>query len=180
MPKFIAIFSVEAVGQVYNQTNDFVYLGGNVSHNADLSIEVGRRIRDAWYSFQKYTLELYDRPSAPLELNIRMVRAKVLETMPYGCVTWSPRACHYDMLRRVHHRFLTRCIGWQKNNRADHSISYLDTLIKTGSESIEATFRRRRILFAGFVARMEDTRLPKCVMFGEWVAGAGCVGDQEK
>ena len=31
----------------------------------------------------------------------------------------------------------------------------------------EATLRRRRILFAVFVARMEDARLPKCVMFGE-------------
>ena len=27
---------------------------------------------------------------------------------------------------------------------------------------------------------MEDTRLPKCVMFGEMVGGAGCVGCQEK
>ena len=25
---------------------------------------------------------------------------------------------------------------------------------------------------------MEDTRLPKCVMFGELVGGAGCVGGQ--
>ena len=33
---------------------------------------------------------------------------------------------------------------------------YLDTLIKTGSESIEATLRRRRILFAEYVARTED------------------------
>ena len=33
-------FSVEAAGQVYNQTNEFVYLGRNVNHNADLSIEV--------------------------------------------------------------------------------------------------------------------------------------------
>ena len=47
--------------------------------------------------------------------------------------------------------------------------------MKTGSASIEATLRRRRILFAGFVARMEDMRLPKCVMFGEMVGGAGCV-----
>ena len=39
---------------------------------------------------------------------------------------------------------------------------------------------RGRILFTGHVARMEDTRLPKCVMFGELVGGAGCVGDQEK
>ena len=64
--------------------------------------------------------------------------------------------------------------------RADHPISYLDTLVKTGSESIEATIRRRGILFAGFVARIEDTRLPKCVMFGEMVGGADCVGGQEK
>ena len=165
---------------MYNQTNEFVYLGGNVNQNAELSIEVNRRVRNAWCNFRKYTLEVYDRPSAPLELKIRMLRAEVLETMLYGCVTWSPRACHYDTLRRAHHRFLTRCIGWRKHNRADHSISYLDTLLETGSESIEATLRRRRILFAGFVARMEDPRPPKCVMLGELVGGAGCVGGQEK
>ena len=27
---------------------------------------------------------------------------------------------------------------------------------------------------------MEDTRLPKCVMFGELVGGADCMGGQEK
>ena len=42
MPESTATFSVEATGQVYNQTNEFVYLGGNVNHNADLSIEVDR------------------------------------------------------------------------------------------------------------------------------------------
>ena len=180
MPESTATFSVEAAGQVYNQTNEFVYLGGNINQNDDLSIEVDRRVRNAWCNFRKYTLELYDRPSAPLELKIQMLGAEVLETMLYDCVTWSPRACPYDTLRRAYHRFLTRCIGWRKHNRADHPISYLDTLLKTGSESIEATLRRRRILFAGFVARMEDTRLPKCVMFGEMGRGAGCVGGQEK
>ena len=85
--------------------------------------------------------------------------------MRYGCVTWRPRACHYDTLRRAHHRFLTRCIGWRKHKRADPPISYLDTLIKTGSESIAATLRRRWILFAGFVhggyetAEVRDVRI---------------------
>ena len=87
MPESTATFSVEATGRVYNQTNEFVYLGGNVNHNADLSIEVDRRIRNAWCSFWKYTLELYNRPSAPLELKLRMLRAEVLETMLYGCIT---------------------------------------------------------------------------------------------
>ena len=36
------------------------------------------------------------------------------------------------------------------------------------------------MLFAGFMVRMEDTRPPKCVTFGELVGGAGCVGSQEK
>ena len=152
---------------MYNQTNEFVYLGGDVNHNADLSIEVDRRIRNAWCSFRKYTLELHDRPSAPLELKIQMLKAEVLETMLYGCVTWSPGACHYDTLRRVHHRFLARCIGWRKHNRADHqctgcrgqrAISYLDTLIKTESESIEATLRKRRILRGYETAGVCDVR----------------------
>ena len=46
MPKASAIFSVEATDHVYNQTNEFVYLGGNANHNADLSIEVDRRMRN--------------------------------------------------------------------------------------------------------------------------------------
>ena len=72
------------------------------------------------------------------------------------------RARHYDTLRRVHHSFLTRCIGWRKHTRTDHPIFYLETLVKTGSESIETILRKRRILFAGSVARMEDT---SCLLY---------------
>ena len=43
----IHTFSVEAVGQVYNQKNESVYVGGNVNHNANLSVEVDQRIRNA-------------------------------------------------------------------------------------------------------------------------------------
>ena len=71
MPEAPAIFSEETAGQVYNKTNEFVCLGGNVNQNADRSIDVERRIPNAWYDFWKYTLELYDQTSAPLELKPR-------------------------------------------------------------------------------------------------------------
>ena len=87
MPESTTILSVEAAGQVYNQTNEFVHPGGNIIHNAELPIEVDRRICNQWCSFRKYTLKLYDRPSAPLEHKIRMLGAEVLETILYGCVT---------------------------------------------------------------------------------------------
>ena len=47
--------------------------------------------------------------------------------------------------------------------------------MKTGNEGIEAIMRERRILLAGFVARMEDTKLSRCAMFGELLVGAGCM-----
>ena len=40
--------------------------------------------------------------------------------------------------------------------------------------------RKRRILFAGFVARMGEERLPQRVMFGEFVGGKGYSGARER
>ena len=84
-----AILSVEAAGQVHNQLDELVYLGGNINPNPDLSTKVNRRKPNAWCSFRKYTLELYDRLSAPLELKVQMLRAKALEPMLYDYVVWS-------------------------------------------------------------------------------------------
>ena len=43
--------------------------------------------------------------------------------------------------------------------------------MRTGSKSTEAIMSRRRILVAGFEARIKETRLPKGVMFGELAGG---------
>ena len=40
--------------------------------------------------------------------------------------------------------------------------------------------RKRRILFAGFVARTGEERLPQRVVFGEFVGGKGYSGGQDK
>ena len=115
-----------------------------------------------------------------MRLKVRMLKAEVIETLLYGCVTWSPNKPDYDRLRQVHHSMLLRCLGCRKQKREDHTLSYANALAKTNSESIEATVRRRRILFAGFVARMREERLPQRVMFGELVGGKGYSGGQEK
>ena len=182
MPESTATFSVEAAGQAYNQTNEFVRLGGKVNQNAELSIEVDRRVRTP---SMVQLPEVHPRTVRPTE---RSPRAQDPDAKSRDTRDNAVRLRHVEPARvPLRHAALSPpqvldslCIGWQNNNIADHPISYLDTLLKTGSESIEATLRRRRILFAGFVAHMEDTRLPKCVMFGESVGGAGCVGGQDK
>ena len=39
------ISDIEAAGQVYNRTIEFVYLGGKFDHNADLSVHRGQPAR---------------------------------------------------------------------------------------------------------------------------------------
>ena len=146
--------------------------------NADLAVEINWRVLLANLRFRRYGLPLNDQPTAPLQLEVRMLKAEVMETMLYG---WSPTVAHLAILHNTHHRFLLRCIGWKrKHGYGYHVLSYADALSKTGCESVETRVRKRRILFAGFVARMGNERLPKRVMFGELEGGKGYVGGQEQ
>ena len=91
-----------------------------------------------------------------LRLKMRMLKAEVMEAVIYGCVTWSPSKAVYERLRKVHHQMLLGCLRWRKRKREDHVLSYAKALLRTDSESVETTVRRRSILFAGFVARMGE------------------------
>ena len=78
---------IEAAGQRYKQTTEFVYLGGAISKSADLDTEIKRRIGAAWASIRKYSSQFYDRRNARLSLKIRRFKAEVMEVMLYGCAT---------------------------------------------------------------------------------------------
>ena len=115
---------------------------------------------------RRYSRELYDQPKVALSLKTRMVKAEAIEALLYGCSTWTLRQEHYANLRTVHHRVLLRIIGAQRN-RPDHRMtSYNHALEIIRCESIEATLRTRRLLWAGTLIRMSGGRLPKRIMFG--------------
>ncbi|CAB1109952.1 unnamed protein product [Ectocarpus sp. CCAP 1310/34] len=62
---------------------------------------------------------MYDRRRANRQLKIRLLQAEVVETLLYGCASWSLTAEHYTKLNGTHRQFLTRCIGWSKRKRSD-------------------------------------------------------------
>ena len=146
-------FTINAPGQVHKQTIEFVCLSGAITADRDLSIEITRRLQRAWACFQRYKMEIYDRPGVRLRLKVRLLKAEVVETLLYGCMTWSPNKPDYDRLQRIHHSMLLRCLGWRKRKRDDHTLSYTDALAK---------------------------HLPQRVMFGELVGGKVYSGGQEK
>ena len=79
---------------------------------------------------------------------MRVLKAKVMETQLYGCVTWTLGKEHFAGLRTAHHRFFLQIIGFQRRQHSDHLMSS-NALKKTRCESVETNTRKRRLLFAG-------------------------------
>ena len=158
---------IEAAGQRYKQTTEFVYLGGAISESADLDTEIKCRIGAAWASVRKYSSQSYDRRNAPLPLKIRLSKAEVMKAMLYGCATWAMRSQDFSSLRTARHKPLLRIISFRRQDRTGYkSLSYREVLERTGSERIETTIRKRQLGFAGALVRQGDSRRPKRVMFG--------------
>ena len=112
--------------------------------NADLTAELNRCALLADLRFRRNGLPLYDQPTPPLRLKVRMPNAGVVEIMLYVCVRWSPTVAHLAILRTDHHQLVLRCIAWKRKRRDGYGmLSYPDTLAKTGSENVDTTVRSK-------------------------------------
>ena len=117
---------------------------------------------------KKYSKKVFHRRSGiSLKTKLSLLKSEVIEALLYGSQTWTLAREHYDYMRSSHHHFLMRCTGFQKKERTDHVLAYHELLHRCQTESIETTIIRRRLRWAGQVARMSDSRLPKAMLFGE-------------
>ena len=82
-------------GQRCRQTTQFLYLDGLIDASADIMPETKRRVRLAWVCFSRFNRELYDMEAAPFALKLRMLKAEVMQTLLYGCVTWTLGKEHF-------------------------------------------------------------------------------------
>ena len=78
---------IEAADQRFRQTTQFLYLGGLIDASADIMPDIKRRVRLAWACNSRFKRELYDMEAAPFALKFLMLKAEVMETLLYGCVT---------------------------------------------------------------------------------------------
>ena len=87
-------------------------------------------------------------------------------------MTWTLSAQHFARLRSAHHQVLLRVNGFQRRQRTDYTnLSYTKALKKTRCDSMKTIIRKRRLSFAGAVARQNQGRLPRRVMLGNMTAG---------
>ena len=172
---------IEAAGQQYVQTDKFKYLGGIVQDDADITFELRSRRQRAGFKLKRFCKEAFHpRTGISLKTKMSLLKSEVTEALLYGCETWTLNRNHFVLLRQFHHHSLLRCVGFQKKKGSDHVLAYHEVLARTKCESIETMILRRRLTWAGKLVRMDNSRLPKAMLFGELTDGKRRLGRPPK
>ena len=68
-------------GQIYKQTDKFVYLGATMCESGKVEAELSNRIGRAWACYRRNGELVHDKRELTIELKARLLNAEVVETL---------------------------------------------------------------------------------------------------
>ena len=141
----------------------FVYLGSTVSQNVQLDCEISARIQKASAAFGELTDRVWSQHNITPRTKIMVYMAFVLKSLLYCCETWTTYAHHIKTLERFHQKCLRYIlkIKWQA------MVPDTEVLERADVYSIESLILLDRLRWAGHLVRLDDTRIPKQLFYGE-------------
>ena len=153
--------------QILKNVDAFTYLGSTLTSNNTLDKEISSRIAKASSAFGRLRKRVWDDRGLKIETKCAVYIAVVLSDLLYGCETWTAYRRHIKQLEQFHQR----CLRSILNIRWFHKISNVQVLQRANLTSIEATLSLSQLRWAGHLVRMEDSRLPKQLFYGELTKG---------
>ena len=162
-------------GESLKVVSSFKYLGSTITTDGRADKEITCRIQNACASFGKLENRLWKRPGIKLSTKCKVYRTVVLPALLYSAETYSLYRQHIQRLEAVQQRHLRRIMGIRWQDR----ISNVEVLRRAGLESVTATLAATQLRWLGHVARMEDSRIPKLVLYGEMAEGRRRQGGQK-
>ena len=163
-------------GNQLKNSENFTYLGSNISFSGDLTNEIQRRIDLASSAFGRLSKRVFCNQNLTIHTKIVVYDAVVISTILYGCETWVPYRLHIRLLESFHIRRLQLILGL----RWWHKVTHSEIRSRAGIPSIESMLLHRQLRWLGHVIRMPHNRLPHCVLYGQLQLGRRSVGGQNK
>jgi len=152
-------------GEEVEQVDKFVYLGSLVTLDSKSSAEIRRRLGLGAYRYQ--TLKtIWNEKAISAETKAQIYKATVMATMLYGAETWTCSQAELGKMSAFHKRRLLQLFEPRRIGLTEKGL-----FKKTKSAPMENFVRKFRLRWAGHVRQMEDTRLPKIVLFGDITEG---------
>ena len=102
------------------------------------------------------------------DTKIAVYQACVLSTLMYGSECWTLYSRQEQRLNAFHLRCIRRILGisWQQHITNDEALQ------RAGIPNMFSILAKRRLRWFGHVARMEDGRIPKDMLYGELATGS--------
>lgn len=157
------------------RVKSFTYLGSMVNESCTTTKEIERRINLGLFKFQQLRKPLWNQSSVSIETKLTVYKATVLSTVLYGSETWTCSDSDYAKLNAFHTKKLRSILGLKRDQ-----IHNKDLFQKTRSFPLEDLVRKNRLRWAGHVRRLDESRLPKKVLFGSLNMGKTSRGRPKK
>ena len=164
--------SISINTQTLDCVNTFTYLGSTMSSNLSLDTELNTRLARASSVMAKLSSRVWSNKQLNTHTKIQVYQACVLSTLLYGSEAWSTYTKHEKRLNSFHLRCLRRIleISWQDK------VPNTEVLDRAQTCSMFTILSQRRLRWLGHVHRMDPTRLPRAVLYGELSTGSRPTG----
>ena len=154
-------------GQQLAAVETFKYLGGTVSNDASLDVEVTARIAKATASYGRLVKRLWTNKGIRLDTKVAVYKAAVLSSLLFGCEIWTLTAKQLRRLEVFHQATLRKIarITWV------HKVTNYEVLQRCNIGSLQSMIDSARLRWTGHVIRMSNDRIPKKLLYGRITSG---------
>lgn len=155
-------------GTNLKQVTSFPYLGSILSSDGTIDEEILNRLRLAHAAYGRLTKRVFTNSNLRASTKLAVYRAVVISTLLYACETWTMYRRHLKALEQFHQQKLRQIlnISWEERK------TNVEVLEQANMTSIEASIVRHQLRWTGHVTRMNPSRLPKQVFFGQLPTGS--------
>ena len=161
-------FAVDGDGFV-EFTREFKYLGSIISSELTSDADVDKRIKSATAIFGALSTSIFKNKDLSPLVKGRIYVTLVLSVLLYGSECWSLREDLFDRLNSFHNR----CVRTMCRITIAHTIRChirSESLYeRVGIRPLRTYYELRLLRWAGHLARMDMSRLPRKLLTG-WVA----------
>ena len=163
----ISDFNILLSDTLLEQVDHFSYLGSVLSSQCNSEKDVDTRICAAHVAFGRLYHPVFGNKNLKQQTKIMVYHAVVVSTLLYGCEAWTLYCQDIKKLERFHQQKLRSIL----NIKWEEYITNIAVLEKAHSNSIEATIIKHQLRWAGHVQRMNDSRLPRQILYSELSTG---------
>ena len=134
-----------------------------MTSDGGLDTEIFTRIYKATVAFGNLHKRLWDDHDVSLKTKVAVYQASIIPTLLYGCESWTPYRRQISYLDSFHMRRLrTICKeSW------DDKVKNSEILSRCNISGIESFLIRAQTRWTGHVIRMDETRIPKQLFYGQ-------------